>query len=79
MKDTLISTVGASLENNINKKQGEYKSLYDSNRLEDLAMMLLNPKIIQEDERLLGAEINSIESIIKEGYIDEMKIYIFSI
>ena len=73
MKDTLISTVEASLENNINKKQGEYKSLYDSNRLEDLAMMLLNPKIIQEDERLLGAEINSIESIIKEGYIDEMK------
>jgi len=77
MVDTLIATVGASLYVNISKDD-ELKKLYESERLEELAEKLLDPKIKQENERMLGAEINSVESIIKEGYIQERKnLYFF--
>jgi len=72
MVDTLIATVGASLYVNIGKND-RFKELYESERLEELAKKLLDYKIKQENERMLGAEINSVESIIKEGYIEERK------
>lgn len=72
MVDTLIATVGASLYVNIGKND-RFKELYESERLEELAEKLLDYKIKQENERMLGAEINSVESIIKEGYIEERK------
>jgi putative CRISPR-associated protein (TIGR02619 family) len=72
LTNTLIATVGASLLGNINRNE-ELKVLYENNKIDELTDKLLDPKIKIENERSLGAEINSIESIIREGYLEERK------
>lgn len=67
MRHTLICTVGTSLKGNLERQRPEWYDLYVRRRLRDLAraMAASHPQ-----DRLLGAEINSIDSILSKGILD---------
>jgi len=69
LKTTIIATVGASLIGNI-KRNVELNSMYEMNEFKKIADYMIT-KIT--DERSLGAEVNSVESILKEKFLDERK------
>lgn len=67
MRDTLICTVGTSLKGNITHgRNSELRRNLEKQNAQGLAVELLN---IPAAERICGAEINSILSIISKGYI----------
>lgn len=66
MRHTLICTVGTSLKANLGRERPEWHELYVQGRLKDLARALAP---LPPQERLLGAEINSIDSIISKGIL----------
>lgn len=69
MREILICTVGTSLINNISRESDStlYKYLKDGN-LKGLSLELGK---ISPDNRICGAEINSIHSIIHSGYLNK--------
>ncbi|PLV58064.1 putative CRISPR-associated protein [Thermotoga sp. KOL6] len=71
MKDSVICTVGASLLGNIMKGSlgEEAKRFYENNNLHDLAKLLLRRNDPLND-RSLGAEINSMTSLVERGIVD---------
>ena len=67
MRSILISTVGTSLIGNISYSDNSLlKKLFESKNAKGIAVELSR---IQPDERLCGAEINSINSIVEKGYL----------
>ncbi|KAF2956650.1 putative CRISPR-associated protein [Marinitoga sp. 38H-ov] len=72
MSDTLISTVGASLLSNLRTNE-TLKGLYEKNKSEEIVNYFLNLKEDPENYRGFGAEINSIISILKKGYLTNRK------
>ncbi len=66
MRHTLICTVGTSLKGNLERQRPEWHDLYVRRRLRDLARALA---ALDPQDRLLGAEINSIDSIITKGIL----------
>lgn len=75
MRDTLICTVGTSLLGNITMAgDPELKHLLDDRNAKGLAVRITS---FLPDEHILGAEINSIHSIISQGMIQDRKKVIF--
>jgi putative CRISPR-associated protein (TIGR02619 family) len=70
-RDTLICTVGTSLKTNLahSADQGVRRELERGNA-KGLALRLLS---FAPDDRLCGAEINSIGSIVQKGYLAERR------
>ncbi|HHO74858.1 MAG TPA: CRISPR-associated protein, partial [Deltaproteobacteria bacterium] len=69
MRDTLICTVGTSLMGNVARADdAELVRLLDDRNAKGLAVRLGS---FEPDEHLLGAEINSIHSIVSQGLITE--------
>mgnify|MGYP001338972257 CR=1 FL=1 len=68
----MICTVGASTITNI-KKDEVLKELYEKEKYEEIARNFLNQPGSPQNIQLLGAEINSVASIVELGYIDETK------
>lgn len=68
----MICTVGASTITNI-KKDEVLKELYEKEKYEEIARNFLNHPGSPQNIQLLGAEINSVASIVELGYIDETK------
>ena len=67
MRNILISTVGTSLIGNISySNDSNLKRLLETKNAKGLAVELCR---ISPDERLCGAEINSINSIVEKGYL----------
>ncbi len=67
MRNILISTLGTSLIGNISYSDNSVlKKLFESKNAKGIAVELCR---IQPDERLCGAEINSINSIVEKGYL----------
>lgn len=68
VRHTLICTVGTSLKNNLEKsaEHQDWLDLYTRGRMKELARALTT---LPSQERLLGAEINSIDSIIGKGIL----------
>jgi len=67
-RHTLICTVGTSLKSNLERDPARktWADLYARGRLKDLARALTS---LPPQDRLLGAEINSIDSIISRGIL----------
>jgi len=67
-RHTLICTVGTSLKSNLERDPARktWADLYAQGRLKDLARALTS---LSPQDRLLGAEINSIDSIISRGIL----------
>ncbi|WGS65166.1 putative CRISPR-associated protein [Marinitoga aeolica] len=78
MSNTLISTVGASLLGNL-RVDDKLRELFEKGKVDELSDYLLNLNEDPESYRGFGAEINSIVSIIKKGYINERKYLYFLI
>lgn len=75
MRDTLICTVGTSLMGNVARADdAELVRLLDDRNAKGLAVRLGS---FEPDEHLLGAEINSIHSIVSQGLITERKKLLF--
>jgi len=75
MRDTLICTVGTSLLGNITRAgDPELGDLWKARNAKGLAVRIAS---FLPDERILGAEINSIHSIISQGMIQDRKRVIF--
>ena len=72
MNNTLLATVGASLITNIIKDE-KFKPLYEQNKITEIVEELSNSNFKSKNERFLGAEINSTESILKQGILEERK------
>ncbi|MBM7559257.1 putative CRISPR-associated protein [Marinitoga litoralis] len=72
MSNTLISTVGASLLGNLRVDE-RLRELFEKGKVDEISDYLLTLDEDPESYRGYGAEINSIVSIIKKGYISEMK------
>ncbi|OPY90894.1 MAG: CRISPR-associated protein (Cas_APE2256) [Syntrophus sp. PtaU1.Bin208] len=71
MRDTLICTVGTSLKNNINgQKESPLYSLLMEGNAKGVALELLKNS---PEDRLNGAEINSIHSIISGKRLDRLE------
>lgn len=69
MKNTLVCTVGTSLKLNLERQQDEeWKQLLALRNIKGLALKLAE---IPPDERMLGAEINSISSILNKRMLQE--------
>ncbi|ABR31500.1 putative CRISPR-associated protein [Thermosipho melanesiensis] len=68
---TLINTVGASLINNLQKIG--LKEAFENGEIDKITKSLLEIEGNPENLREFGAEINSIVSIIKKGYLTERK------
>lgn len=68
MRHTLICTVGTSLRSNLERDplRRDWLELYSRGRLKDLAQALA---ALPPQDRLLGAEINSTDSIIAKGIL----------
>jgi CRISPR/Cas system-associated protein Csm6 len=67
MRSVLISTVGASLIGNISySDNSDLKRLLETKNAKGMAVELCK---VSPDERLCGAEINSINSIVEKGYL----------
>lgn len=75
MRDTLICTVGTSLKNNISgQNESPLYSLLMANNARGVALELLKHSL---EDRLNGAEINSIHSIIAGKRLDRLDNLIF--
>ena len=74
-RDVLICTVGTSLKGNL-ARQADPGFQEDLERVhaKGLAKRLLN---LSPNDRLCGAEINSISSIIQQRYINETNTLLF--
>ncbi|ONN26434.1 hypothetical protein XJ44_08935 [Thermosipho affectus] len=72
MANTLICTVGASMISNLSRdeKLNEY---YKNSQLEAIVNYFSESNEDPEEFRGFGAEINSIASIVKKGYLTERK------
>jgi putative CRISPR-associated protein (TIGR02619 family) len=70
VRHTLICTAGTSLKSNLerNPDRQVWLDLYRQDKLKNLARAMT---ALPPDHRLLGAEINSIDSIIKRGLLHE--------
>jgi len=68
----MICTVGASTIGNI-KRNELLNALYEKEKYEEIAKNFLNQSGQPQDIQLLGAEINSVASIVDLGHIDETK------
>jgi putative CRISPR-associated protein (TIGR02619 family) len=68
IRHTLICTVGTSLKSNLERDpdRKNWADLYAQGRLRELARALTS---LPPQDRLLGAEINSIDSIISRGIL----------
>lgn len=66
--NTMISTTGASMLRTLNT---DYKDLFEQNNFESIAKKLLEKD--PDERRRISAEINSIESIVDEKFILELK------
>ncbi|MEQ8971857.1 MAG: putative CRISPR-associated protein [Coleofasciculus sp. C1-SOL-03] len=68
MRNTLICTVGTSLFNNLKFSQEEsIKQAFEGKNWNQLSRLLLQRK---NNERICGAEINSITSICEKGFLN---------
>src|SRR3990172_3235116 len=76
MRDTLICTVGTSLKGNIDLQSAgsRLKELWDSRNGKGLSVELNR---MPSTDRLCGAEINSIHSIIEKGLLQQRTALIF--
>jgi len=67
MRSILISTIGTSLIGNISySDNSDLKRLLETKNAKGIAVELCK---VSPDERLCGAEINSINSIVEKGYL----------
>ncbi len=68
-KDTLICTVGASLWTNVTKPNApeQLKQLIQCKNISDAVQIL--KKITNPHDRILGAEINSVASLVEKGFL----------
>ncbi len=67
MRNTLICTVGTSLLNNLKHSPEEnIKQAFETKNWKQLALLLLER---DNTDRLCGAEINSISSICRKGFL----------
>lgn len=68
-RDILICTVGTSLKGNLERSDNpDVNSLWHKRNAQGLSLKLL---LRDSDDRLLGAEINSITSILSKGKLQE--------
>lgn len=68
-RDVLICTVGTSLKSNLERQDDpDFRKDLDRGYAKGLAKKLLEQK---PDNRLCGAEINSVSSIIKQRYLND--------
>lgn len=76
MRDTLICTVGTSLKGNIDQQlpSSRLRKLWDSRNNKGLSVELNR---ISPTDRICGAEINSIHSIIEKGLLQQRAALIF--
>lgn len=74
MRQNLICTVGTSLLNNLKNQDEEIKVLLNAKNCNALSLWLLNQK---GSDRVCGAEINSITSIINKNFIEQKQNLIF--
>ena len=76
MRDILISTVGTSLKGNILHGEEILRNLYEKENAKGVAVELCK---LSSDDRICGAEINSINSIIDKGYLasnEHLKLFV---
>lgn len=74
MASNVICTVGASMKSAFQKKEYEkLNELYESDKISELVLELVKMTNDPIRDRFLGAEINSISSMIDLGYIAERK------
>ena len=76
MRDILISTAGTSLKANILNGDKTVRDLYRKENAKGVAIELCK---LSSDDRICGAEINSINSIIDKGYLasnDHLKLFV---
>ena len=72
MRNILISTLGTSLIGNISYSDNtDLKKLFETKNAKGLAVELCK---ILPDDRLCGAEINSINSIVEKGYLGKKSV-----
>jgi len=71
MRNILICTVGTSLAGNLSRldAQDPMRKAWDEDNLKTVASQIISKK---PDERICGAEINSVASICKENKLDEL-------
>ena len=76
MRHTLICTVGTSLKSNLERhpEGRDWLELYSQGRFRDLARALAG---LPPENRLLGAEINSTDSIMAKGILATLFTSIF--
>jgi putative CRISPR-associated protein (TIGR02619 family) len=73
-KTTLICTVGTSLLNNLKRSEGELKKFLAEQNWQQLVISLLDHN---NSDRVCGAEINSITSIVDKELIHDLRHLIF--
>jgi len=70
-RDVLVCTVGTSLKTNLEKsEEAGIRSALEQKNVKGLSLELLNQS---PEDRLCGAEINSITSIIKQGHLNNKR------
>jgi putative CRISPR-associated protein (TIGR02619 family) len=74
MRSVLICTVGTSLKSNLERATDKpLATLLDSNNIKALSLELSN---LAPEDRMLGAEINSVAGIVNKGMLAE-RIYLY--
>ncbi|MEM5872132.1 MAG: putative CRISPR-associated protein [Candidatus Aenigmatarchaeota archaeon] len=74
MPSNVICTVGASMRSTFqDKNYNKLKELYESDKTPELVSELVKMTNDTTNDRFLGAEINSISSIIEHGYVSDRK------